>query len=242
MKKKREIQLDFESDASNKTEKAPSADKSPAAASDDTVNEENPEPTTADESKIKDADMIGYNTDSDESSSEDGKVKEAIDDTFSAVSPIDADPDLSGYDASVMGGFEDKGLFELESMETFLGTDTEYASLPLPEVFNEYPPEVQRKIMEWTDRDVKARRDDESRRQDEYMRAKVAHDRMKQNIPAMIIVLALLCGAVTSVITGNPLFALVFMIVPIVVVVAYIVTDDGTRDKSGRRRNFPWSR
>lgn len=44
---------------------------------------------------------------------------------------------------------------------TVVESDTDYLLLPHPDVFNAYPPEVQRKIMEWADRDVRARRDDE---------------------------------------------------------------------------------
>lgn len=162
--------------------------------------------------------------------------------SFAGIPPI-PEPDLSGYDESVSFGFGNVNLTEAESMSQFFGSDTDYAALPSPEVFNAYPPEVQRKIMEWTDRDVKARRDDESRRQDELMRARVDHARRKESFPVIIMVLAIVCGAVTGIVTGNPLFVLVFMIIPVVVIVARIVTDDGSANSSskpGGQRKFPW--
>ena len=147
--------------------------------------------------------------------------------SFSDVPPIAPLSDMSGFDEFKYSADAD-GFSELDSLEELLSGDAEYGKLPLPEVFNEYPPEVQRKIMEWTDRDVRARRDDASRRQDEMTRAIVERNRRNQIIPAVIIVLALICGAVTSIVSGNPLFAFAFMIVPVVVIVARVVTDDGS--------------
>ena len=152
--------------------------------------------------------------------------------SFGDVPPIDPMSDLSGFD-EFRYSFDADDLAELDALEELLSGDAEYGKLPLPEVFNEYPPEVQRKIMEWTDRDVRARRDDASRRQDEMARAIVERNRRNQIIPAVIIVLALICAAITSVVSGNPLFAFAFMIVPVVVIVARVVTDDtpGKDDK-----------
>lgn len=156
---------------------------------------------------------------------------------FSAVPPIGPDA-FDVYRDSTGGAFGAPGLREADSLEQFLGADGDYAGLPSPEVFNAYPPEVQRKIMEWTDRDVRARRDDESRRQDELVRSQVERERRRQSIPFIITILAILAGAITGVVTGNPVFTLVFLIVPIVVIVERIVTDGGD-DKGGRYRKLP---
>ena len=139
------------------------------------------------------------------------------------ISPEDREIDLSGLDINI---------------EDFLDEDSEYGKIPQPEVFNSYPPEVQRKIMEWTDRDVKARRDDESRRRDEMMRAQIDNKRRRQMFPAIITVLALICAAVTGVVTANPLFPLVFMLVPLAVIAARVAGDDGSGGR-GNRRNKP---
>lgn len=158
--------------------------------------------------------------------------------SYAEVPPIGSTADFSGYDEfKYRYGIGDVN--ERDSLEDFLSGEGELGAFPLPEVFNAYPPEVQRKIMEWTDRDVKARRDDESRRQDEMMRAMVDRNRRNQSIPAIIIVLALVCGAITSIVTANPLFALVFMIVPVVVIVARVVTDDGSDDNSRKPPMLP---
>lgn len=66
---------------------------------------------------------------------------------------------------------------------TVVESDTDYLLLPHPDVFNAYPPEVQRKIMEWADRDVRARRDDESLRQDALIRAQAARERTIMAVP-----------------------------------------------------------
>jgi len=139
------------------------------------------------------------------------------------ISPEDRNIDLSGLDIEV---------------EDFLDEDSEYGKIPQPEVFNAYPPEVQRKIMEWTDRDIKARRDDESRRRDEIMRAQIDNKRRRQMFPAIITVLAMICAAVTGVVTANPLFPLVFMLVPLAVIAARVAGDDGSGGR-GNRRNKP---
>lgn len=136
------------------------------------------------------------------------------------ISREDREVDLRGLDVPV---------------EAFLDDDSEYGKIPQPEVFNAYPPELQRKIMEWTDRDVRARRDDESRRRDEAMRAEIDEKRRRQMFPAVITVLALLCAAVTGIVTGNPLFPLVFLLVPLAVIAARVAGDDGP----GSRRNKP---
>lgn len=93
-------------------------------------------------------------------------------------------------------------------------------SLPNPEVFNSYPPEVQRKIMEWTDRDLRARRDDESRRQDAILRANIARDRMRMTVPVAIVILCIVCAAVTGLMTKNPIFVVSFLAVAVVVIIA----------------------
>lgn len=97
------------------------------------------------------------------------------------------------------------------------------AALPKPEIFNAYPPEVQRKIMEWTDRDIRARRDDESRRQDAVLRANIARDKSKTYIPVAIVILCIICAAVTGLYTKNALFVIAFLIIALAVIVATCV-------------------
>lgn len=97
-------------------------------------------------------------------------------------------------------------------------------SLPHPDVFNSYPPEVQRKIMEWTDRDIRARRDDESRRQDAILRANIARDKTKMAVPVVIVILSILCAAITGLYTKNALFVIAFLVVALVVIIAIFVS------------------
>lgn len=149
-------------------------------------------------------------------------------DSYGDVPPIGFDggtADLSGLDVATNG-----------AVEQFLSEDGEYGKLPHPDVFNAYPPEVQRKIMEWTDRDVKARRDDESRRRDEVMRAEVDRDRRRQMFPTIITVLALACAAVTGVVTQNPLFPLVFLLVPLAVIAARVAGDGDSGSRNHRNK------
>lgn len=97
-------------------------------------------------------------------------------------------------------------------------------SLPHPDVFNSYPPEVQRKIMEWTDRDIRARRDDESRRQDAILRANIARDKTRMAVPVVIIIMSILCAAITGLYTKNALFVIAFLVVALVVIIALFVS------------------
>lgn len=89
-------------------------------------------------------------------------------------------------------------------------------SLPHPDVFNSYPPEVQRKIMEWTDRDIRARRDDESRRQDAILRANIARSKTKMAVPVAIVILSIVCAAITGLYTKSALFVIAFLAVAVV--------------------------
>jgi|GEM_PF-1121577 len=125
---------------------------------------------------------------------------------------------------------------ELVAMEELLSGESDYGALPLPEVFNAYPPEVQRKIMEWTDRDVKARRDDESRRKDELVRAQIDRERRKQSLPAIVIVVSIVCGTLLGFLTGNPWFAVAFLIVPIAVIVANFASENIAKNRGERFR------
>lgn len=97
-------------------------------------------------------------------------------------------------------------------------------SLPHPDVFNSYPPEVQRKIMEWTDRDIRARRDDESRRQDAVLRANIAREKTKTAVPVAIIILSIVCAAITGLYTRNAIFVIAFLAVAVVVIVGVFVS------------------
>lgn len=128
---------------------------------------------------------------------------------------------------------------ELKAMEELLSGSAEYGGLPLPEVFNAYPPEVQRKIMEWTDRDVKARRDDESRRKDELVRASIERERRRQTLPVIIIVVAVICGAILGFVTQNPWFSAAFLVIPIAVIVALFVSNNVSSNRGDRYRKPP---
>lgn len=135
------------------------------------------------------------------------------------------------YGESLESGPEPEEFNELTAMNELLSQEGEYGALPHPDVFNAYPPEVQRKIMEWTDRDVKARRDDESRRKDELVRATIERNRRKQVIPAIIVVVAVLCGAIVGFATGNPVFTIAFLFVPIAVIVAVFVSENVSKNR-----------
>ena len=103
-------------------------------------------------------------------------------------------------------------------------SDTDYLLLPHPDVFNAYPPEVQRKIMEWADRDVRARRDDESLRQDALIRAQASRERMVMAVPVAIIILCIVCATITGMFTKSAVFAVAFLVVAIAVIMALYFT------------------
>ena len=103
---------------------------------------------------------------------------------------------------------------------TVVESDTDYLLLPHPDVFNAYPPEVQRKIMEWADRDVRARRDDESLRQDALIRAQAARERLVMAVPVAIIILCIICATVTGIYTKSAVFAVAFLVVAVAVILA----------------------
>ena len=107
---------------------------------------------------------------------------------------------------------------------TVVESDTDYLLLPHPDVFNAYPPEVQRKIMEWADRDVRARRDDESLRQDAIIRAQAARERTIMAVPVAIIILCIVCATITGMFTKSAVFAVAFLVVAIAVIMALYFT------------------
>lgn len=107
---------------------------------------------------------------------------------------------------------------------TVVESDTDHLLLPHPDVFNAYPPEVQRKIMEWADRDVRARRDDESLRQDALIRAQAARERTIMAVPVAIIVLCIVCATITGMFTKSAVFAVAFLVVAIAVIMALYFT------------------
>ena len=107
---------------------------------------------------------------------------------------------------------------------TVVESDTDYLLLPHPDVFNAYPPEVQRKIMEWADRDVRARRDDESLRQDALIRAQASRERMVMAVPVAIIILCIVCATITGMFTKSAVFAVAFLVVAIAVIIALYFT------------------
>ena len=168
-----------------------------------------------------------------------GESDAASSDSFGDVPPIDGEDGSGSYYKPASVGPGELEPDELEAMQDLIDLDSEFASLPHPEIFNAYPVEVQRKIIEWTDRDVKARRDDESRRQDELMRAKVERDRRKQSIPAIIAVLAIIAGAVVGIVTANPMFSVVFVAIALAVVIGRIATEFRPASKDTRPKLPP---
>lgn len=107
---------------------------------------------------------------------------------------------------------------------TVVESDTDYLLLPHPDVFNAYPPEVQRKIMQWADRDVRARRDDESLRQDALVRARTARERTQVTVPVTIIVLCIICATITGVVTRSAIFPVSFLVVALAVIISIYFT------------------
>lgn len=107
---------------------------------------------------------------------------------------------------------------------TVVESDNDYLLLPHPDVFNAYPPEVQRKIMQWADRDVRARRDDESLRQDALVRARTARERTHVTVPVTIIVLCIICATITSCVTRSAIFPVSFLVVALAVIISIYFT------------------
>lgn len=107
---------------------------------------------------------------------------------------------------------------------TVVESDTDYLLLPHPDIFNAYPPEVQRKIMEWADRDVRARRDDESLRQDALVRARAARERTAVTVPVAIIILCIVCAAVTGIVTRSAVFVIAFLAIAFAIILSVYFT------------------
>ncbi|WP_251197721.1 hypothetical protein [Anaerotardibacter muris] len=107
---------------------------------------------------------------------------------------------------------------------TVVESDTDYLLLPHPDIFNSYPPEVQRKIMEWADRDVRARRDDESLRQDALVRARASRERTAVTVPVAIIILCIVCAAVTGIVTRSALFVIAFLAIALAIILSVYFT------------------
>lgn len=107
---------------------------------------------------------------------------------------------------------------------TVVESDNDYLLLPHPDIFNAYPPEVQRKIMQWADRDVRARRDDESLRQDALVRAQTARERTHVTVPVTIIVLCIVCATITGVVTRSAIFPVSFLVVALAVIISIYFT------------------
>lgn len=155
---------------------------------------------------------------------------------------VDEDPYAQGSAVGVSASFGnfsdmfgqtgDDGYEDEDTYDYRLFSDAEqYGQLPRPEVFAAYPTEVQRKILEWTDRDVRARRDDESQRQDMILRARFERERWRIVIPVLIIVLGMLCAAIVGVMTKRALITVAFLVIPVVVIIACIVRAGKSRRK-----------
>ena len=160
-----------------------------------------------------------------------GEFESQENDAFVKSPALGVENSFNGHFDPYENGYDARGGERGEGADEPLMSELGRSLIPEPEVFNAYPIEVQRKIMEWTDRDIKARRDDESRRQDELMRAEAAHRRTKQTIPAVIIILAIVCAAVTGVITRNPAFPIAFLVVPLAVIIGGFISDNNANKK-----------
>lgn len=177
------------------------------------------------------------NSDTDAGSSNgNGKSAAAFGESgFDEVPAAGVESSYSGRHDFFTRASKDLDVDEMAVLGEFLSGDKEYGALPQPEVFNAYPPEVQRKIMEWTDRDVKARRDDESRRQDEMIRANVARERTMQIVPSVIIILGIVLAAITGIVTKNPVFSIAFLTIPLAVIIGLFVIGDKPGPKRGSK-------
>lgn len=165
----------------------------------------------------------GSNDDLNDSSSEMENMEAETPD-FENGSAVGVDNSYGSYTSMFERTHVDDTFDEDDPYEYQLfGMDDEYATLPRPEVFAAYPPEVQRKILEWTDRDFRARREDESRRRDEMMRARMSRDNTRIAIPVAIVILGILCAAITGVMTKNAFIVVAFLIIPLAIVIAAIV-------------------
>ena len=164
---------------------------------------------------------------------------------YDEVPAIGPDDDVRQVRPPSVQDLDDISFEELTaSMAQFAATEDNAALLPLPEVFNAYPPEVQRKLMEWADRDVKARRDDESHRQDELIRATVERDRRHQAVPTLTVILAIICATATGIATGNVVLPVAFVVLALAVVIGtfisdYMMTKEKNRPQSNSRVNPP---
>lgn len=184
-------------------------------------------------------------------SSEDGpadKGNAAVDRTAKRVDTVEDGP-ASGVDSSMKNYSDIFGDMYSEStsyqddlaeLRRSIEEKDGRVSFPEPDVFNAYPPEVQRKIMEWVDRDVKTRREDESRRQDEMVRATISRERTKTVVPVAIIIISIFCAALTGIVTGNPVFAIAFLVVPIAVIIAVLVMSRHAGEKGNGHSRSPY--
>ena len=183
----------------------------------------------ANESKSEEGPSNGKTTKTDSSSSRETSFLDGpavgVDNSFNWTHELTDEDDSQGSND------------DFESDEESSAAPGSSVVFPDPDIFNAYPIEVQRKIMEWTDRDIKARRDDESRRKDELMRAKIARERMRQIVPAVVIILAIACAAVTGVITRNPLFSAAFLIIPLVIIIGEIIFGKKSNKRKASMRN-----
>ena len=110
---------------------------------------------------------------------------------------------------------------ELSTSGSMFEFDEEAVNLPQPDIFNAYPPEVQRKIMEWIDRDIRARRDDEAQRQDAILRANIGRERLRTTVPVSIIILCIICAAITGIVAKSAIFVVSFLVVALAMIIVF---------------------
>lgn len=96
-------------------------------------------------------------------------------------------------------------------------------SLPHPDVFNRYPPRFAQDYgvdvvtfapAVMTNRAVRTR----------FLRANIARDKTRMAVPVVIIIMSILCAAITGLYTKNALFVIAFLIVALVVIIALFVS------------------
>lgn len=85
--------------------------------------------------------------------------------------------------------------------------------IPLAEDLNQYKPEVQSKIIEWADAQIKANVVDESIRQNKLVDGELSQAKYGQVFSTIIMLVLVICAVVAVYITNNPWAATPFLAV-----------------------------
>lgn len=92
---------------------------------------------------------------------------------------------------------------DINELEAFMGYISS-GPIPDPKTLKEYPAEVQRKIIDWHEREVKAAFDDESVRQDKLVDAQISQSLLAKWLSFGIDILVIGGALLAFVITNNP--------------------------------------